>query len=75
MHLSDQQLRDAYAKLEVGGEMTDHHIKQAKIFISTVFDMLPASGYIDETNAVAFDSFELSGDKVEPTFRKPTWAE
>jgi len=75
MSLSDQQLRDAYAKLKLCGEMTDHHIAQAKVFISAVFDLLPASGYTDETNAVAWDSFELSGAKVEPTYKRPTWDE
>jgi len=74
MNLSDQQLRDAYAKLNIG-EMTDRQIVQAKLFISAVFDLLPASGYTDETNAVAWDSFELSGAKVEPTYKRPTWDE
>lgn len=72
MRLTDAQLSEAYSKI-VGWPMTPHHIAQAKLFIDAVLDLLPARGYIDETDAVAFDAFELGGNKVEPTFTRPEW--
>ena len=71
--VTDQEIRAAYLKTGANYTMTEHHMRQAKMFIGLIFDMLPVRGHIDETNAVAFDAYELSGQKVEPTYTRPEW--
>jgi hypothetical protein len=72
MLLSDVQLSAAWFKVS-GRALEPHHIDQAKALIDAVFDMLPVRGHIDETDAVAFDAYELSGCQVEPTYTRPSW--
>ena len=72
MLLSNVQLNAVWRKIS-GRDLEPHHIDQAKALIDGVFDMLPVRGHIDETNAVAFDAYELSGCRVEPTYTRPSW--
>ena len=72
MIFTDTDVIAAWFKVS-GRELEPHHIPQAKALIDAVFDMLPVRGHIDETNAVAFDAYELSGEKVEPTYTRPEW--
>jgi len=69
--VTDEQIRAAYLKTGANYVMTEHHMRQAKLFIDFIFDILPVRGHIDETNAVAFDAYELSGCRVEPTYTRP----
>lgn len=71
--VTDQEIRAAYLKTGANNVITEHQMRQAKMFIGLIFDILPVRGYIDETDAVAFDAYELSGQNVEPTYTRPEW--
>ena len=70
--VTNDQLRSIYQQA-TGSPMNADRLKGAKAFMDAVFDILPVRGHIDETNAVAFDAYELSGCRVEPTYTRPTW--
>jgi hypothetical protein len=72
MLLSNVQLNAVWRKIS-GRDLEPHQMNQAKALIDGVFDTLPVRGHIDETNAVAFDAYELSGCQVEPTYTRPNW--
>ena len=70
MNLTDDQIRESYRATGLTYDMTEHHLKQAKLFISAVFDRLTPAGYIDPDGTLHAEEWEASAD-CEPVFRRP----
>jgi len=74
--MTDAELNKVYVDaVKFDATMTPLQLNQARRFIDGVFKLLQPAGFIDETNAVAWDSFELTGEQVEPLFKKPSCLE
>lgn len=54
--LTDDQIRAAYLKTGANYTMTEHHMRQAKLFIGFIFDVLEPATYDEE---------------MEPLYRRP----
>lgn len=55
--LTDDQIRAAYLKTGANYTMTEHHMRQAKLFIGFIFDVLEQAGYDD--------------NDFQPTYKRP----
>lgn len=53
--------------------LTEHTLGQMHAFLELLFDRMQPAGFINEHDEMAFDAFMLSGDKIDPVFRRPTF--
>jgi hypothetical protein len=70
MKLTDDQIRAAYLKTGANYTMTEHHMRQAKLFIGFIFDVLEPDAHLDPDGTMHIEEWEASAD-CEPLYRRP----